>query len=101
MINKITLIGNVNIDLVMGPSHSWPKLGTEVVLPHSEWRVGGATGNSALALQALGSDFRIIANRGDDHFGEWLAQPFAEKIEEMGGFTTRNRTFRWPNPSRW
>ena len=76
MTSKITLIGNVNIDLVMGPSHVWPKFGTEVVLPHSEWRVGGATGNSALALQALGADFRIIANRGDDHFGEWLAKPF-------------------------
>jgi sugar/nucleoside kinase (ribokinase family) len=79
MTNKITLIGNVNIDLIMGPSYSWPKHGTEIVLPYSEWRVGGATGNSALALLALDADFRIIANRSDDHFGEWLAQPFAEK----------------------
>jgi sugar/nucleoside kinase (ribokinase family) len=79
MTNKITLIGNVNIDLIMGPSYSWPKHGTEIVLPYSEWRVGGATGNSALALLALDADFRIIANRGHDHFGEWLAQPFSEK----------------------
>jgi sugar/nucleoside kinase (ribokinase family) len=43
MTNKITLIGNVNIDLIMGPSYAWPKHGTEIVLPHSEWRVGGAT----------------------------------------------------------
>jgi sugar/nucleoside kinase (ribokinase family) len=79
MTNRITLIGNVNIDLMMGPSDSWPKHGTEILLPHSEWRVGGATGYSALALQALDADFRIIANRGYDHFGDWLAQPFAEK----------------------
>jgi sugar/nucleoside kinase (ribokinase family) len=82
MNTKITLIGNVNIDLIMGPSHAWPKQGTEIVLPYSEWRVGGATGNSALTLQALDADFRIIANRGHDHFGEWLAQPFAEKSKK-------------------
>jgi sugar/nucleoside kinase (ribokinase family) len=79
MTNRITLIGNVNIDLIIGPSHSWPRQGTEVVLPHSEWRVGGATGNSALTLQALNAAFRIIANRGNDRFGEWLAEPFGTK----------------------
>ena len=79
MTPKITLIGNVNIDLIMGPSHSWPKQGTEVVLPNSEWRVGGATGNTALALQGLNTDFRMIANRGDDMFGQWLAEPFGTK----------------------
>jgi sugar/nucleoside kinase (ribokinase family) len=79
MTSKITLIGNVNIDLIMGQLQFWPKPGTEVTLPHSEWRVGGATGNSALALQALNADFRIIANRGNDHFGEWLSEPFGAK----------------------
>jgi sugar/nucleoside kinase (ribokinase family) len=79
MNTKITLIGNVNIDLIMGPSQAWPKQGTEVVLPHSEWRVGGATGNTALALQALNARFSIIANRGNDHFGEWLAEPFGAR----------------------
>jgi sugar/nucleoside kinase (ribokinase family) len=82
MTPKITLIGNVNIDLIMGPSHSWPKQGTEVVLPNSEWRVGGATGNTALALQGLNTDFRIIANRGNDKFGEWLAEPFGAKAHK-------------------
>lgn len=79
MTPKITLIGNVNIDLIMGPSHSWPKQGTEVVLPNSEWRVGGATGNTALALQGLNADFRVIANRGNDKFGECLAEAFDQK----------------------
>ncbi len=73
---KITLLGNVNIDLIMGPSDFWPKQGTEVILPHCEWRVGGASGNTALALQALGADFNMIANIGNDDFGLWLRQPF-------------------------
>jgi sugar/nucleoside kinase (ribokinase family) len=81
MSHKITLIGNINIDLIMGPSDSWPKQGTEVVFPHSEWRVGGATGNSALALQALNANFRVVANRGNDHFGKWLVEPFGDLAE--------------------
>jgi sugar/nucleoside kinase (ribokinase family) len=79
MTPPITLIGNVNIDLVMGNADPWPQPGTEVILPHSEWRVGGAAGNSALALQALGAPYRIIANRGNDDFGAWLAKPFGDK----------------------
>ena len=76
MTGRILLIGNVNIDLVMGTAQPWPQPGTEIVLPHSEWRVGGAAGNSALALNALGADYGLIANRGMDDFGTWLAQPF-------------------------
>jgi sugar/nucleoside kinase (ribokinase family) len=73
----LTLIGNVNIDLVMGNAAPWPQPGTEIILPHSEWRVGGAAGNSALALEALGAPYAIIASRGNDDFGAWLAKPFA------------------------
>jgi sugar/nucleoside kinase (ribokinase family) len=76
--NKITLIGNVNIDLVMGKTAFWPKQGTELILPETEWRAGGAVGNTALALQGLDCDFRMIANCGDDDFGKWLAGPFGD-----------------------
>jgi sugar/nucleoside kinase (ribokinase family) len=75
----IYLIGNVNIDLVMGSTAPWPTPGTETILPHSEWRVGGAAGNSALALKALGAPYKIIANRGHDDFGRWLTKPFGAK----------------------
>jgi sugar/nucleoside kinase (ribokinase family) len=74
----ITVIGNVNFDLVMGPSAAWPAPGTEVIVPRCEWRPGGAAGNCALALAALGSPHRVIANRGADQLGSWLAEPFAE-----------------------
>jgi sugar/nucleoside kinase (ribokinase family) len=81
MSTRITLIGNVNIDLIMGAVAPWPRPGTEVIVPQSDWRVGGSAGNSALALQALGHDFRLISNRGNDAFGQWLAKPFADKAD--------------------
>jgi sugar/nucleoside kinase (ribokinase family) len=76
MTRRITLIGNVNLDLVMGPVDYWPRFGTETILPHAEWRVGGATGNTALALQSLDADFKIISNCGTDAFGSLLSEPF-------------------------
>ena len=72
----IFAIGNVNVDLVMGPVVPWPRAGTESILPHSELRVGGAVGNTGLALQAMGARCRLICNRGDDIFGRWLAEAF-------------------------
>jgi sugar/nucleoside kinase (ribokinase family) len=72
----IYVIGNVNVDLIMGPLAPWPAPGTEIILPQSELRVGGAAGNSALALRALGTPFRLVCNIGDDVFGRWLADAF-------------------------
>jgi hypothetical protein len=74
----IYVTGNVNVDLIMGPLGQWPRVGTEIVLPHSEFRIGGAAGNTALALQALGKRHRLIASVGDDVFGRWLQSGFIE-----------------------
>jgi sugar/nucleoside kinase (ribokinase family) len=78
----IYVIGNVNVDLIMGPVTPWPKAGTESILPHSELRVGGAVGNAGLALQAMGARYRLIGNRGDDVFGRWLAEAFGDAAED-------------------
>lgn len=73
---SVIVIGNVNVDLVMGPQAPWPRPGTEVLLPDSDLRVGGAAGNVALALKALGTPHRLVASRGDDVLGRWLAEAF-------------------------
>jgi sugar/nucleoside kinase (ribokinase family) len=72
----IYVFGNVNVDLIMGPLAHWPKVGTEIVLPHSETRIGGGAGNSGLALQALGARHHMLAAVGDDIFGQWLRAGF-------------------------
>ena len=74
----LAVIGNVNVDLIMGPAAPWPQAGTEIIVEHDELRVGGSAGNAALAWLALGTPFEIAASIGSDRFGVWLAESFGE-----------------------
>ncbi|QKC81485.1 PfkB family carbohydrate kinase [Mesorhizobium sp. NZP2077] len=78
----LAVIGNVNVDLIVGPVAPWPKAGTETVVDHDELRVGGQAGNTGLAWQALGIDFEIAANVGDDQFGRWLCEAFGDRADK-------------------
>ncbi|WP_064706046.1 PfkB family carbohydrate kinase [Rhizobium bangladeshense] len=78
----LAVIGNVNVDLILGPAAPWPKAGTEIIVDHDELRVGGSAGNSALTWQALGIEFEIAANIGSDQFGRWLAEAFGLRSEK-------------------
>ena len=69
----ITVIGDIGIDLVMGPLDAWPEIGTETLMPRSEMRAGGSAGNVALALKSLGTPVRLISAIGNDPLGQWLA----------------------------
>lgn len=80
----LAVIGNVNVDLILGPTAPWPAPGTEVIVDHDELRVGGAAGNTALAWNALGIEYSIAANIGSDQFGTWLRDAFGA------------RASRWP-----
>lgn len=72
----LATLGNVNVDLIMGPTTPWPQPGTEVLVVHDELRPGGAAGNAALAWAGLGVPFVVASNIGDDAFGRWLAEAF-------------------------
>lgn len=74
----LAVIGNVNVDLIMGPAAPWPQPGTESIVDHDELRVGGSAGNAALAWMALGTPFEIAASIGSDRFGDWLAESFGD-----------------------
>ncbi len=78
----LAVIGNVNVDLILGPAAPWPKAGTEIIVDHDELRVGGQAGNSALVWQALGVDFQIAANVGNDQFGRWLVEEFGARARK-------------------
>jgi sugar/nucleoside kinase (ribokinase family) len=80
----LAVIGNVNVDLILGPAEPWPKAGTEIIVDHDDLRVGGCAGNSALAWESLGADYEIAANVGNDQFGTWLKEAFGA------------RSRRWP-----
>ncbi|MDZ4093675.1 MAG: carbohydrate kinase family protein [Paracoccaceae bacterium] len=73
----LAVVGNVNVDLIMGPVAPWPTPGSEVITDHDALRIGGSAGNAALTWAALGQDFQIAAHTGNDQFGSWLRDALA------------------------
>ena len=78
-----TIIGNVNIDLIVHDASHLPAPGTEQTVDAIETRVGGAAANAALALAALGGAPRLVGRVGNDHFGRSLIADL-----EAGGVST-------------
>lgn len=72
----LTVIGDVGVDVVLGPIDRWPAVGTEMLMDRSELRPGGSGGNAALAASYLGAPCRLLSLVGNDGLGTWLAQQF-------------------------
>ncbi|GGL99364.1 carbohydrate kinase family protein [Deinococcus aerophilus] len=72
MTRDLVILGNINVDLIVGPLGEWPQRGTEVLVEELQWRVGGNAGNAAVACAALGTDHAVISTVGNDLAGEWL-----------------------------
>lgn len=102
-IRPLAVIGSVNIDLILGPAEPWPVPGTEVIVDHDEWRIGGAAGNTALALSGLGLPHTLATNVGSDHLGEWLKRSFGKEAGRWAvstGPTTITVGITHPNGER-
>lgn len=78
----LAVIGNVNVDLILGPAPAWPQAGTEILVEHDELRVGGSAGNTSLAWQALKIQHQISATVGSDDYGDWLRKSFGRLAKE-------------------
>jgi sugar/nucleoside kinase (ribokinase family) len=85
----LAVVGNVNVDLIMGPTKPWPVPGTEVNVEHDELRPGGSAGNTALAWAGLGVPFVIASSVGADAFGQWLRNALAP---HSGGWSSSTRS---------
>ena len=99
----LAVVGNVNVDLILGPAAPWPQPGTEVIVDHDDLRVGGAAGNTALAWIGLGTPFTIAASVGDDQFGRWLADTFGDHARDWpqhAGATTISVGITHPDGER-
>ncbi|MEG3133771.1 carbohydrate kinase family protein [Rouxiella sp. T17] len=79
---RLYVVGNINVDLIMSTLDVWPQKGTEAMLESSSLRPGGSAGNCALALDALETPYRLVANQGNDQFTPWLAQLFADSAAQ-------------------
>lgn len=72
----LTIIGDIGVDVVLGPIERWPAVGTESLMDRSELRAGGSAGNAALATRYLGAQCRLVSLVGNDSLGTWLAEQF-------------------------
>ena len=82
MMRPLAVIGNVNVDLIVGPVAPWPAAGTETVVDHDELRVGGQAETAASLGEARASTSEIAANVGDDQFGRWLREAFGNRAQK-------------------
>lgn len=78
--DAVTLIGNVNVDLIVRPISSLPPPGSEQAIDAIEIRAGGAAAIAGLTLARLGAVPRIVGCVGDDRFGRFLL----EELEDAG-----------------
>jgi ribokinase len=74
----LTIIGDVGVDIVLGPIDQWPAVGTEALMDRSELRPGGSGANAALAAHYLGAPCRLVSSVGNDGLGTWLAEQFRD-----------------------
>lgn len=72
----LTIVGDVGLDLLMGPISQWPRVGTETLMERSELRPGGSAGNVALAVSYLGGASLLLSAVGNDEPGTWLRGQF-------------------------
>ncbi|SFB73471.1 carbohydrate kinase family protein [Tropicimonas isoalkanivorans] len=77
----LAVVGNVNVDMILGPAAPWPLPGSEIMVEHSELRVGGSAANSALTWKGLGAAFQFVANTGNDLYGAWMRDQLVPQSE--------------------
>jgi sugar/nucleoside kinase (ribokinase family) len=77
-VSTVTVIGCVQVDLLLAPVLDVPLPGTAAFVDHMNLRVGGAGANAALALTEAGMTPRLVGAVGDDHFGRWVLEQLAD-----------------------
>ena len=75
--STITLIGNVNADLIVRDASELPPPGEEWTIDAVTLRPGGAAANCGLASAALGEAPRVVASVGGDRIGAVLLEELA------------------------
>jgi len=74
---RVSVIGNVNVDLIVSPASVLPPPGEEWRVGSIEMRPGGAATNTALTLAGLGSPPAVAGCVGDDALGRYV-------LDELG-----------------
>jgi len=68
----VLVVGDVNVDIVIGGMAVLPALGTEELGEEFDFRGGGSSGNCAVALARIGVRTAFMGLLGKDPFGDFL-----------------------------
>jgi sugar/nucleoside kinase (ribokinase family) len=82
--SRISVIGNVNIDILVWPASELPPPGADLPVESIQMRAAGSAGNTALALARLGHIPHVVGCVGDDHFGRFILEELAAAGVEEG-----------------
>lgn len=82
--SRISVIGNVNIDLLVWPVTELPPPGADLPVESIKIRAAGSAGNTALALANLGCIPYLVGCVGEDHFGRFILRELAAAGIEEG-----------------
>jgi sugar/nucleoside kinase (ribokinase family) len=74
----VTVIGGVQVDVLMTPVTELPAPGATLLAEHMSVRVGGAGANAALALLETGMAVRLMGCVGEDQLGDWMRVELTE-----------------------
>lgn len=86
----ILVLGNANLDVIVGHVDTWPERGTESFFPHGDLRIGGSAANTARVLQRLGARSGLVSAHGGDFAGAAIGQAFAgvrDRVASLSGPT--------------
>ncbi|WP_349364116.1 MAG: carbohydrate kinase family protein [Roseitalea porphyridii] len=86
----ILVLGNANLDVIVGHVDTWPERGTESFFPHGDLRIGGSAANTARVLQRLGARSGLVSAHGSDFAGAAIGQAFSgarDRVASLSGPT--------------
>lgn len=69
---EVTVIGDVNVDIITSPIEKYPEEDSQVILPLTYLVPGGCACNTAISCANLGLKTRLIGKIGDDVFSSYL-----------------------------
>lgn len=89
--NKVTVVGSINIDLTSYLDH-WPQIGETVHAHRTLISLGGKGANQAVAASKMGANVTMIGATGTDGFGEDATRWLGDYDVQLATFSSANST---------
>ena len=77
--NKLLVVGELNIDLILNQIEGFPKIGTEITAGNMNFTLGSSSAIMASNCAALGVDTSFCGMLGQDDFGRFILEELQKK----------------------